>query len=354
MVVFAACAASHIREQREGLPLAVIAAASTKGLPSKSNRFPVANFGLIGAAGYIAPRHMEAVRATNNQLVAAVDPHDSVGILDSYFPDCAFFTEIERFDRHIERLRRRGDEQRVHYMSVCSPNYLHDAHVRLALRVKAHAICEKPLAANPWGLDGLREVEAETGCRVFTVLQLRVHPALVALRERIRAEATTKRDVVLTYVTKRGKWYHYSWKGDVGKSGGVTLNIGVHFFDLLMWLFGPAVDSEVHILDREKAAGALELESARVRWFLSVDGDDLPAECHETGQRAFRSITVDGEELEFSNVFKDLHTSVYEDILAGGGFGIEDARPAIELTHEIRESELITPRIGAHPFLAKK
>ncbi len=313
----------------------------------------MANFGLIGAAGYIAPRHMEAVRATGNKLVAAVDPHDSVGILDSYFPDCSFFTEIERFDRHVERLRRRGEEERIHYMSICSPNYLHDAHVRLALRTKAHAICEKPLAANPWGLDGLKVVEEETGCRVYTVLQLRVHPALVALRERIRAEGATKRDVVLSYVTKRGKWYLYSWKGDIGKSGGVTLNIGVHFFDLLMWLFGPAVDSEVHLLNDQKAAGALELENARVRWFLSVDGDDLPSECAETGQRAFRSITIDGEELEFSNVFRDLHTSVYDDITNGGGFGIEDARPAIELTHDIRSSELITPKIGTHPFLTR-
>lgn len=311
------------------------------------------NFALIGAAGYIAPRHMEAVRAVGSQLVAAVDPHDSVGILDSYFPDCSFFTEIERFDRHIEKLRRTGEDARIHYTSVCSPNYLHDAHVRLALRVRSHAICEKPLAANPWGLDGLQEIEAETGCRVYTVLQLRVHPALVALRERLRSEGDAKRDVVLTYVTKRGRWYQYSWKGDVGKSGGVVLNIGVHFFDLLMWLFGDVESSEVHVHDSKRAAGALELERARVRWFLSVDGSDLPAECDESGQRAFRSITVDGQELEFSNVFRDLHTTVYEDILAGGGFGISDARPAIELTYDIRTGALVSPSLGTHPFLAR-
>lgn len=312
----------------------------------------MANFALIGAAGYIAPRHMEAIRATGNDLIAAVDPHDSVGILDSYFPDCSFFTEIERFDRHLEKLRRSGDEARVHYLSVCSPNYLHDAHVRLALRVKAHAICEKPLAANPWGLDGLEEIEAETGCRVYTVLQLRVHPALVALRERLRSESGPRREVVLSYVTRRGRWYQYSWKGDSGKSGGVVLNIGVHFFDLLMWLFGPAEASEVHELGQTRAAGALELERARVRWFLSVDGRDLPEECIETGQRAFRSITIDGQELEFSNVFRDLHTAVYEDILAGRGYGIADARPAIELTYGIRTGTVVSPSLGAHPFLS--
>ena len=312
----------------------------------------MANFALIGAAGYIAPRHMEAIRATGNDLIAAVDPHDSVGILDSYFPDCSFFTEIERFDRHLEKLRRSGDEARVHYLSVCSPNYLHDAHVRLALRVKAHAICEKPLAANPWGLDGLEEIEAETGCRVYTVLQLRVHPALVALRERLRSESGPRREVVLSYITRRGRWYQYSWKGDTGKSGGVVLNIGVHFFDLLMWLFGPAEASEVHELGQTRAAGALELERARVRWFLSVDGRDLPQECVATGQRAFRSITIDGQELEFSNVFRDLHTAVYEDILAGRGYGIADARPAIELTYGIRTGAVVSPSLGAHPFLS--
>ncbi len=312
----------------------------------------MANFALIGAAGYIAPRHLEAIQATGNQLVAAIDPHDSVGILDSYFPACSFFTEIERFDRHLEKERRLDRGGRVDYVSVCSPNYLHDAHVRLALRVKAHAICEKPLAANPWGLDGLIEIEQECQKRVYTVLQLRVHPALVALRERLRAEPDKHHDVVLTYVTKRGKWYHYSWKGDLGKSGGIVLNIGVHFFDLLMWLFGPVQSSEVHVLDSQRGSGALELANARVRWFLSVDGDDLPEAAVAAGQRAYRSITIDGIDLEFSNVFRDLHTSVYDDILNGGGYGIEDARPAIELTYGIRTGEAVTPTMGVHPFIA--
>ncbi len=311
----------------------------------------MANFALVGAAGYIAPRHLDAIRDTGNQLIAACDPHDSVGILDSYFPECAFFTEIERFDRHLERLIRTGEDTRVHYMSICSPNYLHDAHARFALRLGADAICEKPLTANAWNLDGLADVEQRTGKRVYTVLQLRVHPQLVALRERLRANPDARYEVVLTYVTKRGRWYFHSWKGDEGKSGGVTLNIGVHFFDLLMWLFGAQVSSEVHLREPAKVAGALELERARVRWYLSVDGNDLPAECHESGQHAFRSITVDGVELEFSHVFRDLHTKVYEDILAGAGFGIEDARPSIDLTYDIRTSDLVTPTIGRHPFL---
>jgi UDP-N-acetyl-2-amino-2-deoxyglucuronate dehydrogenase len=310
------------------------------------------NFAIIGAAGYIAPRHFDAIRATGNRLVAAVDPHDSVGLLDSYFPDCSFFTEIERFDRHLEKLRRMGESEKVDYVTICSPNYLHDAHARLALRVKAHAICEKPLVANSWNLDGLAQIEQESGQRVYTVLQLRVHPALIALRKRLlETPRDQKFEVDLTYVTRRGTWYLYSWKGDEEKSGGIVQNIGIHFFDLLMWYFGGVERSEVHLLGRKRASGCLELERARVCWFLSVDGDDLPCEVLEQGKTAYRSITIDGEEVEFSNVFRDLHTTVYEDILAGGGFGIEDARPSIELTWGIRTS---TPEIGVlprHPFV---
>ncbi len=310
----------------------------------------MANFAIIGVAGYIAPRHLDAVRDTGHRVVAAVDPHDSVGILDSYFPECSFFTEIERFDRHLEKLRRTDHGDRVDYVSICSPNYLHDAHARLALRLRAHAICEKPLTANSWNLDGMAEIEQEMGKRVYTVLQLRVHPDLIALRERlIAARDGSKRDVVLTYVTRRGTWYHYSWKGDEEKSGGIVLNIGVHFFDLLMWLFGPVERSEVHVRGRSRAAGSLELEHARVRWFLSVDSRDLPEWCEPAGQRAYRSITVDGEEIEFSNVFRDLHTTVYQDILDGRGFGIEDARPSIELTWQIRTADVVSPTLPRHP-----
>lgn len=310
------------------------------------------NFALIGAAGYIAPRHLDAIRATGNRLVAAVDPHDSVGLLDSYFPQCSFFTEIERFDRHLEKLRRMGDEEKVDYVSICSPNYLHDAHARLALRVGADAICEKPLVANSWNLDGLAQIEQETGRRVYTVLQLRVHPALIALRQKLLDNPTGEKHVVdLTYVTRRGTWYQYSWKGNEEKSGGIVQNIGIHFFDLLMWYFGGAEHSEVHLMGRSRAAGCLELERARVRWFLSVDGDDLPSDVVADGRTAYRSITIDGEEIEFSNVFRDLHTTVYEDILAGGGFGVEDARPSIELTWGIRSSPAVIGTLPRHPFV---
>lgn len=309
------------------------------------------NFALIGAAGYVAPRHLQAIRDSGNRLVAAVDPHDSVGLLDQYFPKARFFTEIERFDRHLEKLRRRDDERRVDYISICSPNYLHDAHVRLALRVHAHAICEKPLVISPWNLDQLVDLEQEFGRNVYTVLQLRLHPDLIALRRKLADQYQRSRaDVVLTYVTRRGGWYHVSWKGSAEKSGGLAMNIGIHFFDLLMWMFGPVQDSEVHLSQRDKMAGALELEHARVRWFLSVDDADLPDGCLERGQSAFRSITVDGEELEFSSNFKGLHTRVYEDVLAGGGFRAQDTRPSIELVHRIRTADLGSG-LEKHPFL---
>lgn len=308
------------------------------------------NFALTGVAGYIAPRHLQAIRDTGGWLVAAVDPHDSVGILDQYFPETAFFTEFERFDRHLEKLRRGPEAERVHYVSVCSPNHLHDAHVRLALRVGAVAICEKPLVLNPHNLDALQDLEAEYGRRIYTVLQLRLHPALVALRERLLSEAKRRHKVALTYVTSRGKWYRYAWKGDPQKSGGVATNIGIHFFDLLIWLFGPVRRSEVHVSEPERMGGFLELERADVSWFLSIDARDLPP--HVQGvQPTYRSITVDGEEVEFSGGFRDLHTVVYEETLAGRGFGIEDARPSIELVHQLRTARPVRPTGEVHPLL---
>ena len=304
------------------------------------------NFALTGLAGYIAPRHLQAIRDTGHQLVAAVDVHDSVGVVDAFFPDAAFFTEYERFDRHLEMLRRGGGG--VDVVSVCSPNHLHDAHIRLALRVGADAICEKPLVLSPWNLDQLAELEREHGQRVWTILQLRVHPALVALKAAIDAAPDRRHAVRLTYVTRRGTWYRYSWKGDAARSGGVATNIGIHFFDLLQWLFGPVRQHAVHLREPERVAGRLDLARADVEWFLSIDGGDLPDEVR--GARpTYRSITVDGDEVEFSGGFQDLHTRVYERTLAGDGFGIDAARPAIELVHAIRHA---TPHASpdAHPF----
>ena len=307
------------------------------------------NFALTGLAGYVAPRHLQAIRDTGHRLVAAVDPHDAVGVVDRYFPDAAFFTEVERFDRHLEKLRRGPDAGRVHVVSVCAPNHLHDAHVRLALRVGADALCEKPLVLNPWNLDALAELEAESGRRVWTVLQLRVHPALRALRERLRAEPGRRYAVRLTYVTGRGVWYRYAWKGDPKRSGGLATNIGVHLFDLVLWLFGPLRRHEVHLAEPERMAGRLELEGADVAWFLSLDARDLPA--GGPGEpTTFRSITVDGEEVEFSGGFGDLHTRVYEETLAGRGFGIEEARPSIELVHALRHATPVVPGGTAHPL----
>ena len=312
----------------------------------------MANFALTGVAGYVAPRHLRAIHETGHALVAAVDPHDSVGILDRYFPDAAFFTEIERFDRHLEKLRRAPEEQRVEVVSVCSPNHLHDAHVRLALRVGADAICEKPLVLNPWNLDVLEALAEEYGRSVYTVLQLRVHPSLVELRERLRAEGANGRRhrVRLSYVTSRGTWYRYSWKGDPQKSGGLATNIGIHFFDLLLWLFGDVVRSEVHLAEPERTAGVLELQRADVQWFLSIDRNDLPAPVRGV-QPTFRSITVDGEEVEFSGGFRDLHTLVYERTLAGEGFRIADARPSIELVHRIRTADVTEHPSDPHPLV---
>jgi len=313
------------------------------------------NFALIGAAGYIAPRHMKAIRDTGNLLVTAIDKSDSVGILDSFFQDVAFFVEFERFDRHAEKLRRQGTDKRIHYTSICSPNYLHDAHVRFSLRIGAYVICEKPLVLNPWNLDALAELERESGKRIFNILQLRVHPSIMALREKIRqAPAGEKYAIDLTYITSRGNWYFTSWKGDVSKSGGIATNIGVHFFDMLIWIFGGVQHHEVHHADDRKMAGFLELEKAEVRWFLSVGREDLPMDATREGKTTYRSITVDREELEFSGGFADLHTAIYRDILAGRGFGIEDARPSIDLVHKLRNTVPVRNASShAHPFLNK-
>lgn len=299
------------------------------------------NFALTGAAGYVAPRHLRAIKDTGNRLQAAVDPHDSVGILDQYFPDASFFTEIERFDRHIEKLRRGPDENKIDFISICSPNHLHDAHIRLALRVGASAICEKPLVMNPWNLDALQELEEESEGSVNTVLQLRVNPSIMALKEKLRGSTGSKHRVVLKYITSRGKWYRYSWKGNEAKSGGVATNIGIHFFDLLIWLFGTVQNSEVFVSTVERIGGILELKNADVKWFLSINEEDLPEAVRDT-QRTYRSITVDDHEVEFSGGFRDLHTRVYEEALAGRGFRIEDARPSIELVYDLRQAPIVS------------
>lgn len=308
------------------------------------------NFAVIGVAGYIAPRHLKAIRDTGNRLVAAADPNDTVGLLDRFSFDVKYFREIERLDRHFYKLHRGPEENRVHWVSICTPNYLHDAHMRLALRNGTDALCEKPLVINPWNLDGLEELERETGRRIFTVLQLRVHPALLALKERLDAEPRTVRhNVCLTYVTSRGGWYNISWKGDEEQSGGIATNIGIHLFDLVMWLFGPADRCEVDLRERGRMAGSLVLERADVSWFLSVDPADLPFPVEPGKRSTHRSITVDGNEVEFSEGFADLHTRVYERTLAGDGFAIGDARDSIELVHRIRTAPL-TARSAAHPM----
>lgn len=299
------------------------------------------NFALVGTAGYIAPKHMEAIRATGNRLVAAMDPHDSVGILDSFFPDCRFFTEIERFDRHLEKLRRREDDTRIRFLSICSPNYLHDAHVRLALRLHADAICEKPLVINPWNLDALSELEAEHEARVYTVFQLRYLPAVVQLRSQLTVNPSSHvADIELTYISRRGSWYGASWKAQEEKSGGLVMNIGIHFFDLLVWCFGPATSIELHLNQKTRMAGFVELERARVKWFLSIEEEDLPQTVKSAGGYAYRSMTIDGDELDLSGGFTDLHTKVYEEILAGRGLGITEARPSIQLVYDFRHTDV--------------
>lgn len=295
------------------------------------------NFGLIGVGGYIAPRHLKAIKDTGNKLITALDRFDAVGIMDSYFPDCNFFTEPERFDRHLDKLRRKGQGNKVDYVSICSPNYLHDAHMRLALRNQAHAICEKPLVLNPWNLDALSELEKETGKHIYTIFQLRLHPAIIALKQKIAAAPSDRVfDVNLRYITSRGHWYYVSWKGDIQKSGGIATNIGIHFFDMLTWIFGNVKENKVEVHHADHASGFLQLEKARINWFLSINADHLPQSAVAAGKRTFRSITVNGEEVEFSEGFTELHTRSYEEILKGNGYGIEDARKSIEIVHDIR------------------
>lgn len=308
-------------------------------------------FGLIGASGFIAPRHMRAIKDTGNELVCAVDPKDSVGVMDSYFPQAHFFVEFERFDRHADKLNRRG--QGLEYVAICSPNYLHDAHIRFALRSGAHAICEKPLVLNPWNLDPLEEIERESGRRIHTILQLRLHPAIQALREKVAAAPADKVfDVDLAYITSRGRWYHTSWKGATDKSGGIATNIGVHFFDMLSWIFGPVRENRVHMLTPDAGAGFLQFERARVRWFLSIDENHLPQAAREAGKRTYRLITIGKDELEFSEGFTDLHTASYADILAGRGFSVADARTSIEIVHAIRGTPLSGLDGSHHPLAA--
>lgn len=297
-------------------------------------------FAITGVAGYIAPRHLQAIKDTGNQLIAALDPHDSVGILDRYFPETSFFTEYERFDRFLEMVRRSPKENHLDYLTVCSPNHLHDAHIRLALRLGADTICEKPLVLNPWNLDALEELERESNSRIWTVLQLRVHPALQALKQRLVNDKSGKRyKVNLKYITSRGLWYHFSWKGLAEKSGGISTNIGIHFFDMLIWLFGDVESSTLLLKENDKMKGEIILKNADVEWFLSLDKNDLPEDAQSAGKPTFRSILMDDEEIQFSEGFTDLHTKIYEETLAGRGFGISDARPSIELVHKIRTSK---------------
>mgnify|MGYP000468062808 FL=1 len=313
------------------------------------------NFALIGAAGYIAPRHMKAIKETGNTLVAALDKNDSVGIIDSHFPEADFFVEYERFDRHIDMLKREG--KHLDYVSIASPNYLHDSHIRFALRQGAHAICEKPLVLNPHNIDALKVVQDETGKQVYNILQLRLHPSIIELKEFVAAEVAKNPnkvfDVDLTYLTSRGHWYFTSWKGDENKSGGIATNIGVHFYDMLGWVFGDLVKNEAHLKQTDVNAGYLEFQHARVRWFLSVNYDYIPEDVKAAGQRTYRSITVGGKEIEFSGGFTDLHTFSYQHILNGGGFGLEEARNSIEIVSDIRNQKVVTNPSDIHPFVSK-
>lgn len=296
------------------------------------------DFAMIGVAGFIAPRHLQAIRDTGNNLVAALDRFDSVGIMDSYFPKADFFTEFERFDRHLDKLRRLG--RKIDYVSICSPNYLHDSHMRFALRHQADAICEKPLVLNPWNLDGLAEIERETGHRVYTILQLRLHPVIQNLKKEVESAPKDKfYNVSLDYITSRGNWYHHSWKGDETKSGGVATNIGIHFFDMLLWIFGKSTSAPEAIVKEDHASGVLHLERAMVKWRLSINANHLPADVAAAGKRTYRSLKIEGREIEFSEGFTDLHTVCYRDILEGRGFGIEDARPSIEMAYAFRRKE---------------
>ena len=307
------------------------------------------NFIMAGVAGYIAPRHLKAIKDTGNQLLAAYDPFDSVGILDSYYPNCDFFVEYERFDRHIDKLRRRGTK--IDYLTICSPNYLHDSHIRFGLKSGANVICEKPLVLNPWNAEAIMELEKETGGKLSNILQLRLHPNIIKLKEQVDNSSPDKVfEFDLTYITSRGNWYYTSWKGDVAKSGGIATNIGIHFFDMLSWLFGGVKTNIVHLHTHDRAAGYLEFNKARVRWFLSIDANTLPKAALEKNMRTYRSMTLEGEEIEFSDGFTDLHTNSYKAILSGGGFGIKDALPSIEIAHHIRHATPAGLSGDYHPF----
>jgi len=314
------------------------------------------NFALIGAAGYIAPRHMKAIAETGNELVAALDKNDSIGIIDSYFPEASFFTEFERFDRFVDKWRRNSGKK-IDYVSICSPNYLHDSHIRFALKSGADAICEKPLVLNPHNIDQLKIIEQETGRKVYNILQLRLHPSIIALKEKVAKELEKNPekvyDIELTYLTSRGKWYFISWQGDEAKSGGIASNIGVHFYDMLCWVFGDVKENIVHLKTSDTNAGSFKLKNANVKWFLSVNSDYLPTEIKDEGQRTYRSITVNGEELEFSGGFTDLHTRSYEEILKGNGFGLEEAYNSIKIVSEIRKKEAVGMNENCHPFCKK-
>jgi UDP-N-acetyl-2-amino-2-deoxyglucuronate dehydrogenase len=308
------------------------------------------NFALLGASGYIAPKHLKAIRDTNNNLIAALDKFDSVGVMDSFFPNADFFVEFERFDRHLEKLKRSQDIN-LDYVSICTPNYLHDAHIRMALRSGADAICEKPIVLNPWNIDALAAIEKESQGKINTILQLRLHASIMQLKNKVDlANKKGKYDVDLTYITSRGKWYDVSWKGDESKSGGIATNIGVHFYDMLSWIFGDIQENNVHLRDKNKAAGYLEFENARVRWFLSIDENDLPKEIKEKNQRTYRAITIDNEALEFSAGFTELHTKSYKKILLNKGFGLEEVRKSIEIVHDIRNNGIVI-KGEKHPFL---
>lgn len=311
------------------------------------------NFAIMGVGGYIAPRHLEAIKATNNNLIAALDKFDSVGVIDSYFPEAHFFTEFERFDRHIEKLKRKKNIL-LDYVSICTPNYLHDAHIRMSLRQGANAICEKPIVINPWNVDQLIEIEKETDSKVYSILQLRIHESIIALKKKIDQGPKDKiYDVDLTYLTSRGNWYQASWKGDVSKSGGIATNIGVHFYDMLSWVFGEIKQNKVHLLSNDTGSGYLEFEKARVRWFLSIDYNNIPEAVKQQGKRTYRSITVNNEEIEFSGGFTDLHTKSYQAILKGEGYGLKDSRQSIQIVHDIRNAPISALTGDYHPFLNK-
>ncbi len=310
------------------------------------------NFAIIGVGGYIAVRHLRAIKETGNNLLASLDPCDSVGIIDSYFPESNFFVEFERFDRHVDKLRRNGTQ--VNYVSICSPNYLHDSHIRFALRLGANAICEKPLVLNPWNVDALGEIEKEFGSQIFNIFQLRLHPSIIALKKKIEEGPKDKiYDIELTYITSRGKWYYISWKGNIEKSGGIATNIGVHFFDMLIWIFGNVKKNVVHKLEKDKASGYLDLEKARIKWYLSLDFNDIPENIKKTGGSTYRSITVDQEEIEFSGGFTDLHTESYKHILGGKGFHLNSAKPAVETVYTIRNATPIGLKGEYHPMCLK-